>query len=187
MAIGSVIMAGMGGARQTFQPTGGFGVVQVIHDSLTATANTAAELLHPTSVTSANFHWCKRSPRARAGYLSARYPKAATVTTDPAVRLVGAWPTTVIPQSSLAENSVGALATDGTWFIRRLDVATAAGTATTLDLVTSGASSMNDATFAYTDESAAFDLLDCWYFGLLVETAAVINAGTVSGLIRLVA
>lgn len=134
------------------------------------TAQTAAMLLRPATITDSTFHWVKRGD-CTSILFRAIAPVGATVTTDPVVRVIGAWGT---PDTS------GAFADDGTVKFLRLDNQDANAAGVTLDLFSSGASTLRDTTYQYSDPYSLTptDLKGCDYFGIAVETVVAYSAGS---------
>ena len=172
MAIGALVK---GGANNDYSavviPSSLKGVWTTAHDD-SETAQSATELLYPASIDDSGFHWIEVPHCASRVLVRAVMTKTATVTTSPVVRVVGAYGTVA---------SDGSFATDGTAQFLRLDNVDANAVGVTLTLVSSGASLLQDATYAYSDPPTleGYDLRGAKYVGILVETAANLSAGTV--------
>lgn len=165
-SIGTPIHAGGG----LVYPCSVRGQPTLIHSDLTQTANTGAELLRPLSATTSYIVPAHLRSGTRIS-VWARYLRASTVTTNPVVRLYAVY-------GSL---SSGASVDDGTVQWRRIDNSDANATGITLT-ISSGADG-RDTTYAYTDEmpstTVGYDAKGAWYILALVETAAVVSAGSV--------
>ena len=182
MAIDSIgrTNTGAAGVHGYHQTVGGFGsIVQVVTDAEVSAAS-AAELLAPFSYATAGAsRWIKRGVGISRAYFYARMDATATYTTSPVIRVFGAFPVTEAVASTDDVTPVtSSIANDGTWKAVRLDVADFNAAGLTLTLVASGSTLNNDATYAYSDETSEIDLQDCRYFLVLIETAAVIGAGS---------
>lgn len=143
----------------------GKGGWQTAHLDLEATANTAAELRRPGSVTSNNVAIVELGAATRVLY-RVKYDASATVTTSPVIRIIGAW-------GSISQ-SAGVLPDDGT--VRYAAIATA-------QTITLNASTdQRDATNAYSafHSAAGTDMLGANYAIALVETAANTSTGAVT-------
>lgn len=137
------------------------------------TAQSATDLLVPAGIDDSVFHWIVVGPGATRALIRARALVGATVTTDPVVRLIGAYGKI---------NADGSFANDGTVKFLRLDNADANAAGLTLDLISSGANTLRDATYQYSDVLPSLDGVDlkgAHYVGVAVETAANVNTGTV--------
>lgn len=139
-----------------------------VHDDLEATADSAAELLRPLSTDSTTAHafYC---PYATRLLLRVKYPVAATVSTNPIVRLYGIW-----PGPGTAHDAP--LADDGTFRVMRLDNVdnNAAGVTITISTGTD----IRDTTYGYSDCPSldGYDLKGAPMALVLVETAAATSA-----------
>lgn len=179
MAIGNTARANTAKSPSpTFQPVGSYGSIVLMLDNASATAATTAEQLNPGSVTASGFHWVKRGEGMTRAYIYARMLKSTSaVTTSPVVKVYGAWPVGAAP--TLPENNSGALPTDGTWVVKRLDATTAAAAGQTLTLALDAADTQpEDTTYIYSDETAVIDLQDAPYVIVLHSTAASITNAT---------
>lgn len=138
--------------------------------------NSAAELLSPGTIDDSTFHWVRVGPGCGRVLVRARVTLAATVTTDPVVRIVGAY-------GNLDSGNSSSFPTDGTVQFMRLDNVDANAAGLTLDLVSSASGQMQDATYAYSDPMPSLDGIDLKgadYVGVLIETAANVNTGVVA-------
>lgn len=148
------------------------GSTWIIANDDAETAQASTDLLRPAATDDATFHWVKAGPGCTRVLVRARQAVAATVTTSPVVRVMGAFGD---------PDGDGAFADDGTVRFLRLDNADFNATGVTLTLVSSGTGLNRDTTYAYTDVSTldGYDLKGSQYVGILVETAANVNSGTV--------
>lgn len=162
---------------QAFQAVGSRSAIVQVVSNAESTAASAPELLAPFSFAGSNAQWCRRGENITRGYFYCRFTASATVTTDPIIRIYGAIP--LDPEAADADNITGAIPNDGTWRAIRLDNADWNAAGLTLDLVTSGSTLNNDATYAYSDETVEIDFQDCWYFIALCSTAANTSTGDV--------
>lgn len=136
------------------------------------TAQSATDLLVPAGIDDSTFHWVEVHPGATRVLVRARMAVGATVTTDPIVRIIGAF---ADPASD------GSYANDGSVMFLRLDNADWNATGVTLDLTSSGSTMNSDSVYAYSDVTTldGYDVKGSWYIGVAVETAANVNSGTV--------
>lgn len=148
----------------------------LLHANLAATAETATELLRPTSTTlDSGVRLLKVSGACKGIMLRARYdPTITTVTTAPVIRLYGI--------TGTAPTADGVLSDTGANPPERLDALTAAATGLTVTPVALGAGNLRDGTYAYTDVlivsgSPFFDLRGCKWILALTETAANVSGG----------
>lgn len=191
MAIGSMVSAGAyKGACAPMVPSSVKGRWIICNDDLEQTVPAAP--LNPAGITDASIHWVKVPDWASKVLLSARMTKAATVTTSPVVRLVGAYPSSIgatlnqPPDPFSFINDNGSFPNDGTIRFMRLDLADSDGTGITLTLTSSGAGMMIDAAStakAYADPPTItpYDLLGAWYVTMIPVTAANVDTGLVTG------
>lgn len=152
----------------------------VLHDDLTATAETSTVLLRPFTTASANVHPCHVPDLCSRMFLRGRYPEASTITTNATVRLYG---TLGELNSSdwFTDTDSGAESSISDQIPVRLDNAIGSGVAVLLaDL-----SDMRMTTYKYGqliqsgyDGLYSFDTFGCKYVFALTESAAVISAGT---------
>lgn len=185
MAIGSMNRGGVTtGYDKVVVPTSCRGTWIVTNDDLEQTV--PATPLNPATITSQYCHWVKVPSGAGKVIPRAKYTKSATVTTDPVIRIYGAFPgpSTVFKGNGEFINDDGSFTDDGTIEFMRLDLAATAGTGITLDLVTSGASMMFDAHAtpkAYSDPASItpIDLLGAWYVIACPVTASATDTGVV--------
>lgn len=178
MAIGALRTAnGTAEGASTYVPVGVRGSIVIVHDDATATVATATELLQPFSYAGSNGHWVKRGKGIGRAYFFARQNVAAVGTTDPIIRIYGAYPVSSAP--TMPDNNSGAIPNDGTWVYQRLDNADNNAAGLTLDIVNSGTGLRADSNYAWSDETFEIDLQDCWYFTILCSTAAVASVGAV--------
>lgn len=144
----------------------------VVHDDARI-ANSAAELLNPTSVDDSVCHWIPVDPSAaKITSLRCKVPIATTaVGTSPIVRVYLGWGT-------LADS--GSAPSDGTFRFERLDNAsqTAAGLTLTFDATPTTSDQFNDATYFYSTSvfQTPTDLKGANYILVLVETAGACTA-----------
>lgn len=172
------------GSNQVVVPASCKGIWVVTNDDLVQAV--PATPLNPATITSAYCHWVKVPEASTRCLMRARARKANTYTTDPIVRLVGAYPAPtgcVMDKYGQFINEDGSMPNDGTVEFMRLDLAASTGTGITLDCVDSGTSQMFDAATtaqAYTDPPTItpYDLLGAWYVMAIPVTAAVYNSGT---------
>jgi hypothetical protein len=138
------------------------------------TAQTTANLCKPSGITAATFHWMRVPQGVTRVMAQARVPIATTaVGTSPIIAIVGA----------VGETDGDPTATDGTIRYKRID-----GTQTAaIDIVATGqtltfpaspttSNCLNDATWFYSQESQAFDILGCKWVGVLVMTLGACTA-----------
>lgn len=144
--------------------------------------------LNPATIADATFHWIRVPEGSTRCILRAQYSAAATVTTDPVVRVIGAYPgtgTVAYSKSGDIISEDGSFPNDGTIRFMRLDLAASAGTGITLDLISSGTGLIIDAAStakAYSDPTSVtpIDLLGAWYVGVVAVTAANVSTGVVA-------
>lgn len=175
MAIGGYVGGNPFSPGQLVNPVSVKGTWVIANDDAEQ-VNSATELLYPASINDATFHWVKVGPGCGRVLVRARIAVAATVTTDPVVRIIGAY-------GSLVAGDNSSFATDGTVQFMRLDNVDANAAGLTLDLVSSASGQMQDATYAYSDplpDLDGIDLKGADYVGVLIETAANVNAGVVA-------
>lgn len=148
----------------------------VIANDDASSVNSAAELLSPGTINDATFHWVKVGPGCTRIIIRARIGVAATVTTKPIVRVVGAY-------GPINAGDGSAMPTDGTARFLRLDNVDSATAGMTLDIVSSAVGQMQDATYAYCDPMPSLDGIDlkgAHYVGVLIETAGAVSAGAIA-------
>jgi hypothetical protein len=148
-----------------------------IHSDLEASAESAGNLLNPTSATvNANVVPIKVGNAVSKVVLRVRYDQGATVTTSPVVRFYGAYCSDAVAHTI---ESTGVIPTTGTCEFVRLDNADsgAAGVTLTLDAT----NDLRDSTYKYSDPISLtpMDLLGCRYLVALVSTAANTSTGAV--------
>lgn len=163
------------------------GLWQLINIDL-ETADTAG-LLSPYLITRAAFIWLKVPDGAVRCLIRGRNDAVATTfTTDPVVRMIGAFPTLPGREADKAIVDSGFSGTPGQTnhaeFLR-LDSIDANAAGVTIDF--SATTNLEDATYEYTDVPAAngeglggltgFDLKGATYVGMMVETAASVTGG----------
>lgn len=163
------------------------GLWQLINTDLETTDT--AGLLKPYLITRADFIWLRVPDGATRVLLRGRNDSVATTfTTDPVVRLVGAFPTLPGDAAGKAISDSGFSATPGDTnhaeFLR-LDSIDANAAGVTIDFAAT--TNLEDGTYEYTDIPAAngeglggmngFDLKGATYVGLMVETAANVTGG----------
>lgn len=189
MAIGAYKKANTQSVAQgggIVQPVGAqLGCIVQVQSDMEATAATATELLAPFGFAGSGAQWIIRGPGIARAYFYARMLVGGTVVTDPIIRIYGAFPLNDSSVRPEANNS--AVPNDGTWRAARLDNADWNAAGLTLDLVTSGATLNQDATYAYSDETDVIDLQDCYAFIALCETAANVTSSTVELYARCIA
>lgn len=162
-----------GGAMPTI-PTSVVGNWVTCHTDLEDTAESAADLLNPTSATvNATVVPIRIGQNVSKVLLRSRRPAAATITTSPVVRIYGLYCTDAVANTI---DQAGTLPTDGTCIPIRLDNidSGAAGVTITLDAT----NDINDGTYKYSDviSLTPIDLLGARYLMVLVETAANTSA-----------
>lgn len=143
------------------------------HDDVEASASSAAELIRPLSVTSANVHAVKVPPGATRVMVRVRWTAAGAVTTSPIIRGYGVFGTINSPTATTLPNW---FADDGTVTVVRIDRnATGAGGVTvTLDAT----NDLRDTTYSYSanaihtdDGTPWFDCKGAPYVFFLCSTA----------------
>lgn len=161
------------------------GIWLVANDDLEQTV--PATPLNPATIADSTFHWIKVPEGSTRCILRAQYTASATVTTDPIVRVIGAYPGVGAAYNKTGDiiNEDGSFPNDGTIRFMRLDLADTDGTGITLDLVSSGTGLIIDAAStakAYSDPTSItpIDLLGAWYVGVVAVTAANVNTGVVA-------
>lgn len=141
------------------------------------TADTA-NLLSPYNITRAAFRWVKVPEGCKLVRARGRNDATATtVTTDPVIRLVGAWGT---PNEA---GSFSGTPTDSNYArFARIDYPSTStspsddnATGQTLDLAATGR--MEDASYEYSGVTPWYDCNTAAYVGILVETAANVTGG----------
>lgn len=139
-----------------------------IISNIEATAESAGVLLRPLSATSSYIVPLRVTVGTRIKFRM-KYTAAATVTTNPVVRLY----------AMCGELSSGVFNDDGTVFTERLDNADA--NAAGLTFTSATGSQLRDTAYEYTDtyptDLTAYDMQGAWYVFGLIETAAAITAG----------
>lgn len=140
-----------------------------------STAQSGTELLKPSSIDDATFHWIRVGDGVTRCIMRARCLASATGITSPVVRLVG------MHCSAAYRSSADALADPATRFVR-LDNDDWNAVGKTLTLVDSGTNLHKDANdYMYSNsDSQAMDLQGCAWVGVMVQTAAAATGGTVS-------
>lgn len=143
------------------------------HNSLIASASSAANLAKPYNAADTNAVWVRVPDNCTRAIVRGKCAVAiSAVTTSPVVYCYAVYTDQEI-------TSGGSVPSDATFV--RVDATTLAGTGTTL---TFGAASANtqvqDATYLYTNPSSSFDVSGAAYFLLLVQTAGsgLTNGGT---------
>lgn len=173
MAIGTYYSANTGQTGPNVTVASVYGSWIIANDDA-ETAQSATDLLVPHGIDDATFHWVRVGPGCTRALVRARALVGATVTTDPVVRLIGAFGNI---------NADGSMPSDGTVNFLRLDNVDANAAGLTLDCVTSGSGLLRDATYMYTDPLPSLDGVDLRganYVGVAVETAANVNTGVVA-------
>lgn len=156
------------------------GLWQVANSDL-ETADSATNLLKPHLVTRADVYWLRTPTGATRVLMRGRNDAAATTfTTDPVVRIIGAFPTKPGREAEVAITDSGFSGTPGDANhaeFMRLDNADAGATGITLDHSATG--NIEDASYEYTDlpDLTGYDLKGATYVGMLVETAAAVTGG----------
>jgi hypothetical protein len=141
-----------------------------------ASANSAAELLQPLSITSNNIQPILLGLTSTSVLIRAKYATAITaMTTNPAVRIFAAYGTAV--------NDAGSFVNDGPVRLVRLDAAAGGTTGRTITL--DGTNDIRDSVSKYSAPlvvtspfSAVGDLAGAQYLIVVLETAAAISAGS---------
>lgn len=177
------------GAANVAVPTTAHGVWLTIHNDITATAATAAQLLRPLSVTSSNVRIVRVPSGAVRVRIRARYTAAVNVTTAAIVRVYGLTPP-LEPSSEFTAtvtdtSTTFSFADDGTTGIDRVDADTANAAGVTLSPIASPlGANIRDGTYSYSDvfpyrstPSMGYDLAGASYMMALVEQAAVLGSG----------
>lgn len=159
---------------------------QTIHDDFEASASSAAELIRPFSVTSANVHAVRVPAGATRVMVRCRWTAAGAVTTSPVIRAYGAYCPAGGNPGTL--NSSDWFDDDGTYQVVRIDRnATGAGGVTvTLDAT----NDLRDTTYSYSanaihtdDGTPWFDCKGASYVFVLCSTAGNV-AGAQTGVIQ---
>lgn len=159
------------------------------NDDLTATVPSTPLNPAASTGTTSSCHWIEIGPGVTRCLIRARTRKANTWTTQPVVRLIGAFrsPTCVVDTKNVLSgafiNADGSMPNDGTVEFMRIDLAASTGTGITLTFVDSGANEMFDAATtaqAYSDPTTLtpYDLLGARYLLVMPITAGVYNSGT---------
>lgn len=179
MPIGAITQgSSSSGSMQVVTVASARGNWVVINDDA-ETAQSATDLLRPAAIDDAVYHWCEVRDGATRCLVRARMAVGATVTTSPVVRLVGAYGQ-ITSDGSFPNTSAAAVARNPLFL--RLDSADWNAAGFTLTLVTSGTGLNRDNDFAYTDimpDLDGYDLKGANYVGIMVETAANVDTGTV--------
>ncbi len=174
MAIGATKGGGMRpGGTPVVIPGSAHGVWVTANDDC-RTAQTAAMLYNPSSITDSTFHWIRVPYGTTRALIRGKVAKATTaVGTSPVVRVVGAYDVA----GGLADCSGVA---DGTVEFLRLDAATWAATGLTLTFPASPSTTncYNDTTYFYSDVASLtpIDLLGANWVGVPVVTASATTA-----------
>ncbi len=173
---GAPIKSNVGSTAAQCMTITGQAVPVIAVSDATAAAQSATELLTPTSIAGTAVQWIKRGAGIRGIRVRVRLTVATTVvTTAPVVRVIGAMvadgvtlPTTDSP--NLSGSGVS---------LRRLDNAsdTAAGITLAIAGSPSGTTALSSGTYRWGTRSDKIDLEDCDYYIVLVETAAAITGG----------
>jgi hypothetical protein len=170
MAIGFLARQGLRllGLTQVVTGSCQIGPWKTIHDDAEAAASSAAELIRPLSVTSANVHALAVPPGATRVMVRVRWAVAGAVTTSPVVRVYGVYG---------ERNASDWFPDDGTVQLIRLDrdLTGAGGVTVTLDAT----NDLRDTTYSYSNPAIHTDTglpyMDCKGAGhvfVLVSTAA---------------
>lgn len=142
------------------------------HNSLIATASTAANLAQPGNAADTNAVWVRVPDNCTRAIVRGKCAVAiSAVTTSPVVYCYAVY--------TDGEVTTSTVPSDATFM--RIDATTLAGTGTTLTFAAaSGNTQLKDGTFLYTNPSSSFDVSGAAYFLLLVQTAGVglTNGGT---------
>lgn len=149
------------------------GVWTTCHNSLIATASSAANLAAPYNAADTNAIWVEVPDNCTRAIVRGKCAVAiSAAATSPIVYCYA-----VYTNSEIANG--GAVPSDATFM--RVDATTLAGTGTTLTFAAaSGNTQIKDATYLYTNPSSSFDVSGAAYFLLLVQTAGagLTNGGT---------
>jgi len=181
MAIGSLLKAGAtSGAITNTHPCSVKGQWITAHDNLSATAETSTVLLKPYSATTSTLHWVRVPDNCTRVYVRGKNTATMTgVTTQPVVRIIGAYPTSPGAAADAAIESAGGpsgtVGNAGHCTFGRIDNADANATGLTLAIATTG--NLEDDTYEYTDWTAidGYDLRGASYVAMLTETAASVS------------
>jgi len=135
-----------------------------VHANASATAQTAAELIRPGSVSSSNVVPIKLGPGVTRALFRCRYGAAGTVTTSPTIRIFAAYGKDLIPSTTIPD--------DGT--LRFVILASAQAVSCV------AATDVRDTTCSYSVplSLSGTDLLGADYLIVFVEVAASITGAT---------
>lgn len=148
------------------------GAWHVLHNDLTATAETSTVLLNPATYAGTSVYPAEVSAGTRLLIRARMKATVTTVTTVPEVCLFGGWG----PETAFTE-ATGAFTTTGDVTWSRLDNPAAGSAGITLNLTNTG---YRDSTYYYGDiyDISGTDLLGArWLLGL-TKTAAVVSGGS---------
>lgn len=148
------------------------------------TAQSSAECLYPSSITSTNVKWMRVGASVGSVSFRARYPTGASAApaTKPAIIIIGGWAYGAALQTIEDALAAGAAPTDGTFVTERLDAidSDAAGIELTLDPT----NDHRDGTYKYSDYFQFFptsaiygDTLGCPFLAVLCKTALAGGTG----------
>jgi hypothetical protein len=146
----------------------------IVHENLSATAESATVLMRPSSYSNANVYPARIHPAATRVTLMARYDDAvSTVTTSPRVRVYGVYgPDDAVSAAGVIDETKA--------IVRRLDSADSNANGITLTLETAAsAGCINDGTYLYSNEydTTGIDLRGAKWLLVLTDQAASISGG----------
>lgn len=149
------------------------GVWTLLHNDLTATAETSTVLLNPATYASTAVYPAEVTAGTRLLLRCRMLATVTTVTTAPEVCIFGGW-----GSESAYTESTGTFTTDGTVTWSRLDNPAAGSSGITMPLSATG---YRDTTYRYGDiyDISGTDLLGCrWIIALTKTAGAVSGAAT---------
>lgn len=161
-------------AGQVVYPSSVKGIWTTIHNSLSATASTAANLATPSNLSDANQVWVRVPDNCTKAIIRGKCAVAVSaVATSPVIYVYG------METNSNSLKTGDSLPSDA--YISRRDPAKpAAANATGLTLTFSAEPSTTnnkDATYQYSYETAQIDVEGAAYVSIMVQTAASMTAG----------
>ena len=156
----------------------------VVHDDLTATAETSTVLLQPWSSTTSSLHWVRVPDGCTRVMVRARKTNpSGNTATSPIVQIWGADGT---PDANGAYSGTPGAANFSEF--TRLDASAANGTGITLTLTSGGTGMTSDATYAYSNPAdlTGIDCKGCHWIAMLTATAASVTSASVVGQFRFI-
>lgn len=147
------------------------GVWSVLHNDLTATAETSTVLLNPATYAGTAVYPAEVAAGTRLLLRTRMLATVTTVTTAPEVCIFGGWG----PETAYTEGT-GVFTTDGTVTWSRLDNPAAGSSGITMPISATG---YRDTTYRYGDihDISGTDLLGCRWIIALTKTAGVVSGG----------